>query len=123
MRLQTEALADTTLLSWVIVLGAVAAVCCAVVLFNSRTSSGQRLVFGLMLVFNTALMVSNFNALAGTVPVEEHLGRDLKSQLGIEKVSYDEEYRAFTGEKDGKVVSCVLFEEGDRGDVYEVICK
>lgn len=123
MRLQTDAFINTAPNSWVVVLGIIAVICALTVVANPYASDGARVVFGALLVFSLAFVVINLTVIGSAVPVEEKLGADLKSQLGIERVSYDEEYRTFTGEKDGEVLSCVLFEEGDRGNVYEVICK
>lgn len=75
------------------------------------------------LLLNLAVFGVNVIANLGGGVDPDQLSADLKSQLGIEKVSYDDDYRELTGEKDGKLVFCVFAEEGERGDIYEVICK
>ena len=125
MRLQTEAFDHLPVSGWSILLTMLAILIVLAVLYcvGDDLPRWNRLLLFFLLGANLAILCFNgLTNLAGGVDPDQ-LNADLKDQLGIEKVSYDDDYRELTGEKDGTVVFCVLAEEGERGNIYEVICK
>lgn len=125
MRLQTEAFDHLPIPVWAIVIPLfMVLLLLAALYYVLETDPTANPVFlYAALLLNLAVFGVNVIANLGGGVDPDQLSADLKSQLGIEKVSYDDDYRELTGEKDDTVVFCVLAEEGEKGNIYEVICK
>lgn len=125
MRLETEAFNYIPIPGWIIGCVLLLVLAAIVYLYNwsKGMSTGLKVTCWTVVYTGLLVLLSCTVVNQAAVADAEVLTNDLKDQLGIEKVSFDSEYRELTGEQHSRIVFCVLTEEGEKGDIYEVICK